>query len=161
MKKLFYLAISLILCFSMCNDKEEECANGYEGDDCNVEIRAKFYGTYFGTLTGAGESQSISTMLTTFIGNIEKITWDQRGYLVLSGSNTFNIPNQMITDSGITMTINGNGSLNGDILTMTFKASMSGVSVDFTFLGTKQKSIPTSKDASLWVKVENMLLKAK
>jgi len=139
MKKTLFFVISLVMCFAMCK-KDETCPTGFEGDNCNSEIRVKFYGTYAGTLTGGGQSEASQSTLTEFAGDVEKITWDQDAYLKISGSTTFDIPNQQVQASGNTITLEGNGSLDGNKITMDFKASMSGVTVDFNFVGTKQKA---------------------
>ena len=146
MKKIPLLVISLVMCFSTCK-KDEGCPKGFEGDNCNSEIRVKFYGTYVGTLTGGGQSEPSQLTLSEFVGDVEKITWDQDAYLKVTGSTTFDIPNQQVQSSGSTMTIEGNGSLDGNKITMDFEASMSGVTVDFNFVGTKQKTAPVSTES--------------
>lgn len=120
MKKLFYLAIGLILCFTMCNDKEEDCSNGYEGANCNTEMRSKFYGTYVGILSGGGMSENVQTTMSEFPGDVMKIKWDDQSYLIVTGSTTFDIPYQSIEIAGEVMSIVGGGSLNGSTLTATF-----------------------------------------
>ena len=170
MKKLFYLAMSILLCLTMCKKDDEnpsssggnECPSGYEGNNCDIEIRTKFFGTYVGVLTYEGTtSDDVSLELSKFVGDVEKIYWDQTFYLVVSGSTTFNIPEQEEDIGGDLVKISGNGSLNGNILTILFTFSMSGTSVDFEFKGTKQKSTPAIEDSSLWLNMRDLLLKEK
>lgn len=154
MKKLIVLALSIGLLFSMC---KKDCDPGYEGEDCDIEIRVKFYGFYVGTLTGGGQSAASQTELTVFVGDVEKIVWNQDGYLKVTGSTTFDIPNQQIPTSEGTITFEGNGSINGIQITMEFKATLSGTTVNFTFVGNKQKSAPVTNDGSLLLKIDEII----
>jgi len=142
----------------MCKKKDGDCPKGYEGNDCKTEIRAKFYGTYSGTLVGGGQNVSSFTTLKEYVGDVEKINWDNDGYLKVTGSTTFDIPKQQINSSGTIMTVEGNGSLNGNQLKMEFSASLSGVSVDFTYTGTRQKTGPVLEKKSVLKKIYLLLI---
>jgi hypothetical protein len=52
MRHLLYLSIlALSLLFIGCNDDDntpQDCAEGFEGNDCNTEVRAKYLGTWSG-----------------------------------------------------------------------------------------------------------------
>jgi hypothetical protein len=116
-----------------CKDGACECVGGYEGANCEIDLRARFVGTYTGVLTRSG----IDTPNQTY-----EISKDRtRNGLVVSPSfkadysgNNFTIPSQIYM---ATRTF-GSGAVNGKTLTFTytFKYNDSTMVVS-SFVGTK------------------------
>ena len=68
MNKLIIFVLSIVLITS-CS---KECDQWYEGSNCDIEMRDKFYGVFIGTLTGAGQTQTVSTSITPSSDGVQK-----------------------------------------------------------------------------------------
>ena len=88
MNKLIIFVLSIVLITS-CS---KECDQWYEGSNCDIEMRDKFYGVFIGTLTGAGQTQTVSTSITPSSDGVQKLTIDGMAYVELSTTTTFTYP---------------------------------------------------------------------
>lgn len=121
-----------------CNDGKCSCRTGYEGTYCQNKINEKFQGTYIGTdcsepaswtLQAMGEPQtvwlSISGLAVTIPGSIT--------------GNNITFPAKTFSVTGNSYTFNGNGTLSGNSLTVTYHM-IDNTNVDAwncSFTGTK------------------------
>ncbi len=123
----------------VCSDGKCLCPVGYEGDNCETETRAKFYGTYVGQMSAGGQTQNATATLMSYPDNVRRIFWDDNRYLELAGTNTADIPLQTIFDfQNGTYTIDGLGSLSDNQLVLTFLATYQfSQPVLYKFIGTK------------------------
>lgn len=135
MKNYILLAIIAIATFTGC---QKDCGQWYEkdGKDC-VSMREKFYGTYLGVLTVNGNSQNTATVLEPHTDE-SKMIWDSDLYVVLTGSETFEIPLQQQNDNGTIIYIQGSGSISGNQLGINFGVTVNNVSSPGSFVGTRQ-----------------------
>ena len=114
-----------------CVDGDCVCETGYEGLSCQTEERAKFVATYVGTIGIAcpGSGSDNLTNQTITVGNssnVNKVTINIAGSFTLTA-----------TVSGTSMTIDnssqdglnysGNGSVNGNVLTINLNEEEPGV----------------------------------
>ena len=128
MKKLFrtFIAVAVIGSIATLASCTKTCDEGFEGDKCDVEIRAKFFGTYSASQTknGGAATTSVAT-ITTSTANINTI-------------NISNLPNNFFSSSvkatvtGTAFTIasqdpdndnyiiTGTGALTGTTITITY-----------------------------------------
>ena len=107
------IALSTSLFFNACK-KDKNCPAGYEGSDCNIESRSKFFGTWKG-MTDCGFGSSTDTYsITAASGGVDKIFIDELvscpSKASVNGS-TFMITNDDCNDDD---TINGTGSISAD-----------------------------------------------
>lgn len=117
-----------------CADGTCNCAVGYTGENCETEIRAKFFGTYNGNFAcPPSVNATINMTINSSAAGVTSVvisdgtdTWIG----TVSGS-SLNISTQTI--SGGT-TISGAGQLAGNILTLNL--NLSGTTC--TYSGTKQ-----------------------
>lgn len=135
MKKLIIFMFSIVLITS-CS---KECDQWYEGSSCDIEMRDKFYGVFIGTLTGAGQTQTVSTSITPNSDGVQKLTIDGVAFVELSTSTTFTYPTQTVVDptNGNWTIDNGSGVLDEDNLTYNFYATINGQSFNFGFVGSR------------------------
>lgn len=136
MKKILFV---LIICSFILTGCNKECQPWYEGKRCDVEMRDKFYGVFTGTLTGAGQSQTVTTTLTPHSSGEQRMYVDGVAYVDLTGSTTFEYPSQTIIDpTNGNWTINsGNGAIQDDQLTYNFYATIQGQAFNFGFVGNR------------------------
>ncbi len=116
-----------------CNDGTCACPGGYEGSTCGTEVRAKFIGSYNGTLSCPGTNGTVLMTVTSSAAGVSSIVFSDgvdTWVGTVSGSSV-NIATQTI--SGGT-TISGSGQLSGLILTLNL--NLSGNTCTYT--GTKQ-----------------------
>jgi len=131
---------SLTLANVGCN---EECEDWYEGDDCEIEMRQKFVGSYLGTWTQDGQPIDTANFswdtlkIAAYIDGGPELQVNQLFFhyyaIELTGSTTFEFPYQ----HWITYSIeNGTGQLNGDQLTVSY-LMFGGGPIQMAFTGTK------------------------
>ena len=109
----------LLFAFTLTNCSRENCEDWYEGDDCSIQQRDKFYGTYAGVLKtydpqGGLVSEGpldLAIEQGTEINEL-RLTDQPDCVFVLTnpGENGFTIPNY---NGGTGGTVNGEGGFNG------------------------------------------------
>lgn len=149
MRNLFFLLALNILITPSCDKcKEVDCNYGdcdkgncncyayYEGSFCDIEMREKFYGRYDGVLKYDGTSEQVYTILKQAGNEAGKIDWDNTGYLLITGSTEFTIPEQLSTFNNKTYVLRGEGgNLSLDKLTIKWSLGYQGVTIYFEFFG--------------------------
>ena len=136
-----------VTCYNdgVCNDGTCLCADWYEGTDCNTEERAQYYGDYIGTATffnadGNEIDSYTDTIPVVANGSIISGLIADGIPLVLSvsGMGGFAIPPTATTDpNGTPLTISGDGSFDGNLLTITATMEFTSSTLDYTFTGSK------------------------
>ena len=109
-----------------CQDGNCECTLPWEGPKCEVDARDKFVGFWRGTTVCEGDSE------ITTIGIAKSSVRPNRIVIGsidadLTSSSTFDIPFQPVGVNGLPETIYGNGSLNGNQLTLNYVLTIRGV----------------------------------
>jgi hypothetical protein len=110
---------ALLFAFTLTNCTREDCQDWYEGDDCSIQERDKFYGDYVGVfktydLQGNLVSEGpldLAIEQGTEINEL-RLTDQPDCVFVLTnpGENGFTIPNY---NGGTGGTVNGEGGFNG------------------------------------------------
>lgn len=157
--RLFSLALSFVaLALTGCKDECKDvvcqnggtceegiclCATGYEGTNCETEIRAKFLGSYTVSESCQSGNYSFSLSITSSSAGVSNIIINNFYDIGINVSATINgnsvtIPNQTINDGGVALTISGSGQLSGNILTLTYNISAGTESDSCTATCTKQ-----------------------
>ena len=77
-----------------CNDGSCACPVGFTGSECQDETRATYFGLYSGLFIENGVIDSTEFNLTTYPGNILRITWEDDDFIELTTNTSFNIPDQ-------------------------------------------------------------------
>tara|TARA_B110000971_G_scaffold498_1_gene476 strand:- start:160 stop:645 length:486 start_codon:yes stop_codon:yes gene_type:complete len=129
----------------VCDDGTCICTDWYEGLDCSSEERAKYYGEYIGTITFVNEDgdlidSSTDTIPVTANGSIlyELYADGIPFVLVTSGIGDFTIPETATSDpDGTSFNISGDGSFNGNLLTVNATMDFPQETLTFSFSGTK------------------------
>jgi hypothetical protein len=99
-----------------CDEGTCICETGYEGTNCDAEMRAKFFGTYrvSGTDTDGDSYTNVPVKIEAASANAQAviITWDNS--VVMNGnssaSTTITIPTQTVSGDAVSGTITGGGS---------------------------------------------------
>ena len=135
MKNLIIIAFIAAATLTSC---KKDCGQWYDTDGkyC-IDMRTKFYGTYLGTFTIGGQTTNNSTLFSVH-GEEGKMYWDNDQYVVLTSSTTFDIPLQQRNENGTLMYFQGNGSISGSQLIMTFTVTVNSQTVPGSFIGNKQ-----------------------
>jgi len=141
----FFLIFSLSACKDECDDVnclngatcdegDCNCASGFEGDVCQTETRAKFFGSYnvSENCTPGGNFTYQLSIVTSATGPLNIIINNFYGFgasvsATVSGAN-ITIPNQTVTTQGEALTYSGTGQITGNILTMSYTASQGAAS---------------------------------
>lgn len=132
--------------YGTCFDGDCVCDDGYEigtSGTCDTEQRAKFLGTYNSTESCTPTSTGSYSNTITAGSEITKIVISNFGDSGLNATatvdeNDITVDSQTITVGTNTFTISGNGSISGNILTITYEAR-SGGAVVFTCTVTMTK----------------------
>lgn len=109
-----------------CNDGNCTCALPWEGTRCEVDARDKFVATWSGTENCGGTVENVRSTITKSSVEATVILIDSEIRGQLTGSTTFNVPNQQIVVQGTAINISGNGVLNGNVLTLNLNYSVGG-----------------------------------
>ena len=97
-----------------------ECNAGYEGDNCETEVRAQFLGTY--TVSDAcAPGTTYNSVISAVSSDVQKVSISNILGASLQGTATANvsgssltIPSQQVTDAdGDNWTVSGSGSKSG------------------------------------------------
>jgi hypothetical protein len=122
-------------CKKTCDDWNE-----LEDKNC-VEMRQKFYGTYTGTVTANGQSQNAQTVISQGNSGVNSLIFllqtGNSTLMLTDESGAFTIALQNIYYQGVTMSIEGSGSFNGNQLVMNYVGSYQGSNTIINFSGTK------------------------
>lgn len=127
-----------------CDDGTCTCLAGYEGTTCQTLTRDKFIavynviescssGNYDYTITIQASSVNADEVILSNFGDF--------GSGLIKGTvngTSLNISNQTIDISGVALTVSGSGSLNNNILTVTYTYSADGFSDSCSATCTKQ-----------------------
>ena len=157
--RLFSLALSFVaLALTGCKDECKDvvcqnggtcdegtclCATGYEGTNCETEVRAKFVGSYSVQESCQSGNYTFSMSVTSSSTGVSNIIINNFYDIGISVSasitgNSVTIPNQTINDQGVAFTVSGSGQLSGNILTLTYNISAGADSDSCTAPCTKQ-----------------------
>ena len=136
-----------VTCYNdgVCDDGTCMCADWYEGTDCSAEERAKYYGDYIGTATFINAAGDVSTSTDTIPvvanGSILNELFMANGVptvLDVSGMGGFTIPLTAVSDpDGTTLNISGDGSFDGNLLTVVATMEFTSSTLEYTFTGSK------------------------
>lgn len=149
MRLLYYSILFVSFVFYSCDKcKDVDCNYGdcvkgdcncydyYEGSFCDVEMREKFYGRYDGTLKYEGKSEQVYTILEKAGDEVSKIDWDNVGFLLITGSTEFTIPEQVVTFDDELYVLRGEGgTLDYHKLTIKYSVGYQGYTVYYEFVG--------------------------
>ena len=125
-----------------CQDGNCRCSLPWEGSKCEVDAREKFVGAWQGTencgtprtyTTTINRSQVSTTRITIYEPDLQ-ITY----YAELNSSTGFTIPQQTYTIQGLGIGITGNGTLNGNTLTMDVTYSLGSDASVCNYILTRQ-----------------------
>jgi hypothetical protein len=128
----------------VCNDGTCQCATGYQGTNCETEVRAKFIAVY-----NAQESSTVwgnsnfEIVISSSANDVSKVIisnfYASNATVVATVSgNSMTIANQTVNSSLGSITVSGSGQLSGNILTLTYTVSQGSVSDPCTAICTKQ-----------------------
>ena len=129
MKKLFrpFLIVAVAASLFAVSSCTKTCDDGFEGDNCKTEVRAKYLGTYNGTETCSGGSSSVTIDLLTLgdvvkvnIKNLYDANFVTEGTVLSDG--TINIANQSF-GSG---TISGTAKIEAGKIKITYTVTAGG-----------------------------------
>ena len=104
-----------------CNDGTCDCAAGYEGTNCDTEVRAKFIGSYSGSdaCSNSGATGSFTTTIATSTTGVNSIEisglWDGFFIAAINGTvsgNEITVASQEPDGDGFV--IAGTGVMNAD-----------------------------------------------
>ena len=104
-------------------------------------MTAKFVGQFAGDIVCFGQSDPETFIVTESQTETKRIIISdgtESFHADLTGATTFEIPSQTFDAGGMPATLVGNGSLNGNTLSMTLTVTVSGFPVTCTFSGTRQ-----------------------
>tara|TARA_B100000900_G_scaffold281861_1_gene241121 strand:+ start:1390 stop:1806 length:417 start_codon:yes stop_codon:yes gene_type:complete len=117
----------LLFAFSLTNCSNENCEIWYEGDNCNIQQRDKFCGTYVGVITtydpqGGLLSEGPLSLTIEFGAEINELRLTNQPDCVFvlssSGEAAFYIPNY---NGGTSGTVSGDGGFNGKTIFFTLE----------------------------------------
>jgi len=128
-----------------CVEGDCVCDEGYEGTSCGTESRAKFLGSYSVNEACTSGNYTYDSNVNTSSISVSNIVITNFGDYSVSVAATVDdngtsvtIANQTVTISGASATVQGSGQINGNILTITYTITASGVSDTCTMTCTKQ-----------------------
>lgn len=128
------LIAGLALAFTAC---KKECPYYMEGENCDTEVREKYYGTYVGTSTIGSQTQNTYFIVSPNAEGPEYIKLSEANAKLVT-ANEFDIPYQLLYSNGNTYQIEGEGSFNGSLLNVSIVWTFGGTSsYSETFQGTK------------------------
>jgi hypothetical protein len=141
MKKLFrtFIAVAVIGSIATLASCTKTCDEGYEGDDCKTEIRAKFLGAWQGQETCTVGTDSYTLTITSSGSNILNVVLNNvyNDAIVATASTdgtTFTVANQNV---GGSTTVQGTGTVTGNSISFQYTLADGANSNTCTFTGTK------------------------
>ena len=108
------ILMSMIVVLDACNDDSNGCPEGYEGDQCDEEVREKFVGTYLATWYQIGiDTFDSDFVIEKDVANIEGLILDGLSLTVNNApANRVLIPFQtQVSPLGVESTWQGQGFL--------------------------------------------------
>lgn len=127
-----------------CNNGSCSCASGYEGATCGTEMRSKFIASYtvqencspggnfnYNMTINSSATGVQNVVINNFYGVGAAVTAS------VSGS-SITIASQTVTVNGTAVTFSGSGQLSGNIMTLSYTASIGGDADNCTATCTKQ-----------------------
>jgi hypothetical protein len=141
MKKLFrtFIAVAVIGSIATLASCTKTCDEGFEGDKCDVEIRAKFLGAYAGNEICTAGSDNYTLTVANSGTDILKITLSNVYGSAFTASasvdgSSFTVPSQTVA---VGVTVSGSGTVTGNNLTFTYNINDGTNSNNCTFTGAK------------------------
>ena len=121
------------------------CPDFYEGTDCGIEERTKYFGSYTGTTTYSDAQGNTSTyadskVVSSSNNGISYINFAGGiyGSLTAPGSGVFDIPSQSSANPGAADSyFSGSGNFSGTYVTYTLTVENNGETITMSFTGTK------------------------
>jgi len=117
-----------------CVDGACRCNLPWEGNQCEIDARDKFVGAWKGT-ENCGQPADATTTIVKSTASPLRIVFDQYYYGVyaeLTSSTNITIPSQQVTLGQTTITVSGNGVLNGNTLILNITYSSGGQGITCT-----------------------------
>jgi hypothetical protein len=116
-----------VVCYNggTCLNGTCDCTTGFEGDDCNTEMREKFIGGYVVSEVCNGEQYAYQMNIInsgTSVSNVFLVNFgglDINAEAVVN-NNSLTIPSATIMVQGESLTFEGSGTIDGNILTITY-----------------------------------------
>ncbi len=122
-----------------CDDGVCQCPDGYIGDECQTEDRAKFLGVY--NVSESCDSGNANYQMTVSPSNsgirTVLLVFQEASLTANVNGNSINMPNQTVSIQNSSYTFSGSGQISGSILTMTYTASVGAESIVCTITATK------------------------
>lgn len=151
MSKLFksFMTVAAFAALTIVSSCTKTCDEGFEGDKCDTEIRAKFIGDYDVSETkNGGSAYTYSTEITSSAGgalqvNITKIATGGASTSLFNTSvkatvdgNAINITDQEPDSDGYS--IQGNGSISNGVISLTYTVTgpVAGINVTDSYVAT-------------------------
>lgn len=140
MSKLFktFMAVAAFASLTVVSSCTKTCDEGFEGDKCDTEIRAKFIGQFQGSETCTVGTDNYTVTITSATSDVLKVTFNNvynAGYTATAtvDGSAFTVASQTVA-SGVTVA--GSGTISGDVLTFTYTID-GAANNTCTFTGTK------------------------
>ena len=126
-----------------CDNGTCDCDAGYEGTDCGTQMRTKFIATYSVTEACTSGSYTYVMSMASSASGVNKVVINNFADLGITATGTVNgktltIDNGTADVQGVTVSYQGSGQINGNILTLTYTYSGSFGSDSCTSTCTKQ-----------------------
>lgn len=127
-----------------CEEGTCICVAGYEGENCETEMRSKFLASYTVAencnINGNFNYDMTISTSATAVSNVVINNFYGVGATVSASiaGTTITIPNQTVTTQGVAFTFSGSGQINGNILTLSYTASVGADAESCTATCTKQ-----------------------
>lgn len=126
-----------------CANGTCDCDAGFEGSDCGTQMRTKFIAAYSVTESCTSGNFSYDISIVTSASGVSNVIINNFGGYGITATGTVNgktltIPNATADVQGVSVSYQGTGQINGNILTMNYSVSAGGTSDPCTATCTKQ-----------------------
>ncbi len=129
-----------------CNEGDCDCVTGYEGTSCETEQRTKFIASYSVDEVCGPDQADYNSSITASTTDVTKIIITNFGgygstvsATIDASGTSFTIPEQTVaTTIGGDATFSGNGTISGDVVTITYNVTAGSLSDNCTKTCTKQ-----------------------
>ncbi|MEN9347482.1 MAG: hypothetical protein RLZZ77_993 [Bacteroidota bacterium] len=126
-----------------CVDGNCDCDAGFEGTDCGTQMRTKFIASYAVSEACTSGNYTYDMTISTSATSASSVIIDNFGGVGISATGTVNgktltIPNATSDVGGVSVTYQGSGQINGNILTMSYSLTYNGTTDPCTSTCTKQ-----------------------
>lgn len=140
MSKLFktFMTVAVFAGLTVVSSCTKTCDEGFEGEKCDTEIRAKFVGQFQGSETCTVGTDNYTVTITTSATDVLKVTFNNVYNAAYTATATvdgsaFTVANQTVATG---VTVQGSGTISGDNLTFTYTID-GAANNTCTFTGTK------------------------